>query len=1209
MSTTGSPPILPLVEARDLATCGGKALNLGRLLRAELPVPGGFVLTTTAFRLWRNAGSGAIPAELQADLLQHYAWLGRPTVAVRSSATAEDLAEASMAGQYETFLNISGDQPLLEAVRHCWLSLDSERTRAYLARHGIPLDSVAMAVVVQLQVPADKAGVLFTANPRTGLEDEMVIEASWGLGEAVVSGRVQPDTLILSASDGSLRSARIGQKSSLLAPGGDWTDTPPSRQAVLCLDSSEVHQLWKLGRAVARTFGSPQDLEWAISKGTLFLLQSRAITTLDEAPARLLHTLKRDLHERVQAGAGGWALHNLAESVPLPTPLTWSVLRRFMSGSGGFGQLYRRIGFQPSPVVAEAGMLDLLAGRIYMDLARAPEFFFPDFPFSYDEDLLARQPEKAQEPPTLPKGDPAALQRAKLQLEQVGRTLANLAPTALDRFQNEIVPAFRAWTDEQLQRDLTALSAPDLTQLWQDAETRILHDFAPESLLPGLLAAHFLQELEALLRPHLEPVQLAAALAPFRASTEEDLTFQATAEMAAVARGELSESDWMDRFGHRGPLELELASPRWRENPDLFRQMASGLRHAPDPRQRHHARREDLIARRQQTLADLPRKLRQPAAQLAAKIDRHLPFRENGKHELLRGYAVLRALALETGRRLGIADDIFFLEREELLQALQHGLYPPEAIRLRRARHKAAAKLDLPPLIARKAVENLGSTPAPDPGARAWQGFAISPGRAEGPVRVAFQPADIPPEESGFILVCPTTDPSWTPLFARAAGVVLSCGGTLSHGAVVAREMGVPAAVLTDATRLLTDGTIIRVDGDTGQITVAHPEADAKEPDAASAPPADEIPPVTPAERSGWKWAWIATGIWAVYFIFAFGVSPRLFQAPANSIFDTIFLPAWRMAGPVAMVALVAAAIAVATLVLQRLVTDNRRLLAVRDAVNALRKRAQNLSPEDPQRTAMLTLAGRNQRRILFAALVPLAFLLGPMVMSLNWLANRVEPALWNAAPGATVQVTAEIDGDFTGPVELKALPPLELAASSPTSRTLPPIRRTLENLRARWNQETPLDAFPWELQAAALQTREALLADLDAFLRQPLAPRPVAWIVHSSPDQPGRFPIDLIAIGHPPVRTFAVLGNGQAPEWKEDAGDGRGPQQFLELRNGHPIRSVRVTYQQPLVKGGPAFWQPFASLGWNWDPGWLLTYLILYLPIFLILKKLLRIP
>lgn len=324
-----------LADCRDKLLVGGKAINLGNLMRAGFAVPGGFVVTTAAYRVARGR---SMNVTLEEEIRIAYQRMGGGMVAVRSSATAEDLSDASMAGQYETFLNIEGEQALLDAIRACWASLDSPRTRTYLAEHGIELAAVAMAVVVQRLVAAEVAGVMFCANPRTGSRREMLIEASWGLGEAVVSGRVQPDVLHVDRQTGRVVEAVIADKQLCIRPGShEEQPVPDDQRRVACLKSADVAKLWELGRHAQDHFGSPQDIEWAIQDGQPYLLQSRPITTLAAAEAceQLLQSTRQRLRGLLDEGRGPWVLHNIGETVPHPTPLTWSVIKRFMSGSGG----------------------------------------------------------------------------------------------------------------------------------------------------------------------------------------------------------------------------------------------------------------------------------------------------------------------------------------------------------------------------------------------------------------------------------------------------------------------------------------------------------------------------------------------------------------------------------------------------------------------------------------------------------------------------------------------------------------------------------------------------------------------------------------------------------------------------------------------------------------------------------------------------------
>ena len=496
-------------------------------------------------------GDGSVDrSDLRPDIAEQirlaYELMGRGPVAVRSSATAEDGAAASMAGQYETFLHVTDERSLLEAVRCCWASLDSPRTRAYLADRGIDIAQVAMAVVVQRLVAADVAGVLFTANPQSGTRREMLVEASWGLGEAVVSGRVQPDVLRLDCADrpragrDDRRQARPHHRRRPRGAAGRGAP-PPARRA-------SGRRTWtgcgNSAGGAAEYFGSPQDLEWAIDgAGELYLLQSRPITTLAEAEAYedLLRTTRAELRDRLAAGRGPWVLHNLAETLPHPTPLTWSVIRRFMTGDGGFGRMYRSVGFEPSEAAKRDGFLDLVAGRVYMDAARGPEMFFEGFPFRYDLEQLRRDPDAGQAPPTVPAGSLAARMRIGRKLAAVNARLREVAadfdapPARPDHPRRSSSGAGR-----RRRRDLSALSPAELVDLWHARERRVLEEFAPRLAAPQPDQRHGAGRPAGVSRNELlgrRPRRaVATALVPRRRTAQRSRTRCSTPSPAAIAR-------------------------------------------------------------------------------------------------------------------------------------------------------------------------------------------------------------------------------------------------------------------------------------------------------------------------------------------------------------------------------------------------------------------------------------------------------------------------------------------------------------------------------------------------------------------------------------------------------------------------------------------------------------------------------------------------
>ena len=780
------PWILPLAAAHDAALVGGKAASLSRLINAGLPVPPGFALTTAAFEAWRDAGRDAIPAEILAALLDAYRALGDVTVAVRSSATAEDGAAMSMAGQYETMLGVRGEAQLQDAVRRCWHASNSVRVTGYLAGHAVAAESVSLALVVQRLVPADAAGVLFTANPRNGRRSEMLLEAAWGLGEAVVSGNVQPDILVLDRATGDVRDAVIAEKSAVFdATTGTLRPLAGAARTAPVLTPDTIHSLAELGRRIEAHYGATQDIEWALHSGRAWVLQSRPITTLAAAAAQdaAISETRARLLAALDAGRGPWVQHNLGETAPRPTPLTWSVLQRFMSGAGGYGNLLREIGFTPGPAVEHDGFLELVGGRIYLDVARAPEMFAEKFPFRYDLEKLRADPAAAGGPPTVPQGSMRQLTRAGRLVAEVGRRLDTLAVDLDHRLTTDVIPAFLAWVAEEKQRDLAALTPAAWADLGRTREQRTMDEFAPQSLLPSMLCVLATDRLRQFLATHCWTEDTDALLAALSVAAKPDATLRSNAGLREVAAGRLSLERWLAEFGHRAPEEFELATPRWSERPATVATMAGHWRGQEDPLAKHTARENASHALLARLTSQLPAA---DAATLRAHVSllaRFLPYREDGKHHLMLGYGLLRDLALEAGRRLAIGEKIFLLTRPEIEQALRNGYAPHALIEERRLHRVAEEKLSIPPLIARAEAETFGAPPPLDSTAEQWSALPLASGRASGPVRVLAAPDQLSADERGFILVCTTTDTGWTPLFASAAAVIVECGGAVSRTA------------------------------------------------------------------------------------------------------------------------------------------------------------------------------------------------------------------------------------------------------------------------------------------------------------------------------------------------------------------------------------------------------------------------------------------
>lgn len=639
---------------------GGKAFSLDRLIRDGFAVPPGWAVTE--------------PEGDAAPLLEAWKAAGSPPVAVRSSAALEDGAAASFAGQFLTVLDVRTKEALREALAK--VAASQKRTTAYGEAAG------AAAAVVQEFVEPELAGVAFGRDPATG--DGVVIEAVKGRGEALVSGAATPERVRISGGK------REGA-----------TALPAALEAELLAGLAKLEAL----------SGRPQDVEWAVAKGRLWLLQSRPVT-----PTAAI--LVSDLRKGGSPATCFSAAYSLAETCPAPTPMTWAFLRLMMSWEGGLGRAFRRFGFFFRDDVKRDGFLRLCGGRLYADLGLEAATYFGEWPLAYDIDALRHNPALAAHPE--PKPD---WRRAKasfwLKLPWYFWKLT-AAQSRLNREKASFAAEFAAWERTVRERDEPrARTAAEVRERFRRAAT--------------------------------ETAEVAIA-ASILASTEWEQT-------PREKRGELK--SWIPAdLAHRGPQEMELSEPRWRERPEDLARLAKEA----------------------------------PAGRDGSGL---YALRERGKDALLRETERLRLDLLS----LGVGPDVFFLTPEELDR-------PDRALAAARRREREALlRIPLPTLI-------FGSGDA----AAATSGAALAPGVGEGAAWLPASPAEIPPPDA--VLVVPSLDPAWTLLFSRVRAVVTGRGGLLSHGAIVARELGVPCVLWPDAPSRFTAGSRLRVDGSAGTVNV-----------------------------------------------------------------------------------------------------------------------------------------------------------------------------------------------------------------------------------------------------------------------------------------------------------------------------------------------------------------------------------------------------
>lgn len=811
--------ILPFaaITTNDLESVGGKGLSLGLLIQAGIPVPDGFCVTTHAYR---QASATRIDDPLWDDIRAAYLAMGAGCVAVRSSATAEDGHEASFAGQQETILGVEGEPALREAIERCWSSLHSERAKAYRTKQGVEEDGLAMAVVVQRLIDADVAGVLFTRDPFDASGSSMRVEASWGLGEAVVSGRVTPDRFQVDRTSGAPREQQAGHKNIRITRHGEET-VGASLQSALCLNDAELRDLAALGRAVEAFYGEARDIEWGIAQGQLWLLQARPITTTSAADREALRSAVIQQLQSLASTPTVWSRTNLIEVLPQPTPLTWAIVtQHLLSGGGGTGLMYQDFGFKPDPALASTSAYDLIGGSPYMNLAREPRLQAAKPLFGYPLEAYRANPAAALEP----KPDTTRVLGGfgkwfrMFGMVFIAGKIASASKTFANEFRQTIIPAFIADVERANERDLAALTPQELLAYLHEWTRRTLHEFARHSLKPTLLAEFAWQVLEKQLAKTVDPARAKSLVTTLSQGAKIDEGANLPQAIRALAAGTLDRSTFLKQFGHRGANEMELSAPRWAEDPSTLPQQTSSTI-APPPNETTF---EGVAAE-----AKWNRMLAQSMAGHAERMQTYLGLRETGKHFLMRGYAHLRQIVLEFDRRYELHGGVFELTPDELPDLIA-GKNVRARLAERRQRRMLERTLEVPAVLFSDQLDVIGR-PMPVPqGATQWQGVPLSAGMVEGKALVLHEPKhDL--REPGYILVCPSTDPAWVPLFIQARGLVMEAGGTLSHGAIVAREFGLPAvAGLLNVHRQLTTGQRIRVDGTRGTVTVLDEQREEK---------------------------------------------------------------------------------------------------------------------------------------------------------------------------------------------------------------------------------------------------------------------------------------------------------------------------------------------------------------------------------------------
>ncbi|MGB1252025.1 MAG: PEP/pyruvate-binding domain-containing protein [Candidatus Promineifilaceae bacterium] len=871
----------------DIPTAGGKGANLGELTAAGLPVPAGFVLTTGAYGAFVQANGlqeqivvlagmvsaenpqsaqhaseqigalfiqGAMSDELATEITNAYEQLTHASgsaVAVRSSATAEDLPSASFAGQQDTFLNIRGHVALLDAVKKCWASLWTARALAYRLRQGIEPASVRLAVVVQVLISAAPtstaqdltSGILFTANPINGERGQTLINAAWGLGEAIVGGLVTPDTIVVDkASDVILsRDTAIKTRMTVRTETGTEEQTvPESLQAMQVLDDASVIKLAQFGEQIEAHYGMPMDIEWAIADGEIAILQARPITSLPAAP------LKDVVWEPI-APKTLWLRRQIVEHMPEPlSPL--------------FEDLYLTSGLRLAIGEMLSNMSKFSGADLDLDRFMPHGFAATINGYAYTTGSAKLTPSLVWQVIKIYARIHKMFKMHELDWE------GHVLPTYQDIVARWDAIDLDTTPNATLLAGIAEMSAADssywfgsalnlgLSRALDPLFDRLLKSFLFRRALPkvGVGSSAFLRGFDSKALDAQADMEALADM--IRDSAElRTLTINTSAKRLLNALSIHPDgqpildgiNDYLDAYGHQ-IYNLDFAAPTQIEDPQaMLLSLKVLVEHSPAQavRTRQAKMAADCDALVEQTAQALNPVSRRLFRWVWKWTKYYAPYREHVMFYMGLAWPTVRKLSAELGQRLAALDtiatpdDIYYLNSSEITAAInaQANAKPaPDFVQLAQERRelRESQKLLTPqPKIPERGSLKFGPidlsmfdptpTDALNKEGPILNGYAVSTGRVTAPASVIHSIDEFDKMKPDSILVCTTTTPAWTPLFSQAAGLVTDVGGALAHGSIVAREYGIPAVMGTGvATERIKSGMILVVDGDVGTVVL-----------------------------------------------------------------------------------------------------------------------------------------------------------------------------------------------------------------------------------------------------------------------------------------------------------------------------------------------------------------------------------------------------
>ena len=831
-------------------------MSLSKLLTAGIPVPDGFHVTTASYRLFVETNqiqpyikallegidsnstnqlediskqigqlfhNGKMPPEVSVAIKTAYAGLGNVSVAVRSSATAEDLPDASFAGQQDTYLNIQGENEILEAVKRCWASLWTARAIAYRIKNNIKQELVALAVVIQKLAFSDASGVMFTINPMNGRRNEMIINAAWGLGEAVVSSLVTPDTIVTDKSTTRIVSYEVANKEIMTARTLDGTEeisVPERLRKKPALTRNQVMRLTQLGNKIEKYYRMPMDIEWALEKDKLYIVQARPITVL---PPEWVLPEKNVVYTK----------GSLAEPLPNPVTPLFATLGLELVNRASALLWVDMFDTSAKKLLPDNGAYTIINGYVYLSAKAKP--------------LLIAV--KSLSPRSLRRTLTNSIMRfeaARKEFEDVVkqwdetslRTLS--AQQIMEGIQAVFYAACIYFTRIQLTLPASSISETLFTKFFQGTARRAgITDTSVFLLGFDTIALQSEKNLWDLSEWAKQNNTLSVYLKSNPATKiAEDFK-------SSILPAEVSQEVWIKwksrinayfkEFGCTAyEFDFAYATPQEMLTP-TFESIKAYLE---EKGENPYSRQITFERRRKQTEKEILQQIGGHRKKLFLKLlhwaQNTAPMRENAIYLMGMGHPLIRRMLQEiserllTGGAISHLDDIYWLtktELETLITQLDKNIplsNLSEAIPARQAEHDTFRGYVVPSMLPEKSKKAVShATPIQKDGKIVLTGIGTSPGVVTAPACVLNSPADFEKFQPGSILIAVTTTPAWTQLFASASAIVTDIGGPLSHSSIVAREYGIPAVMATHtATRTIQNGQMITVDGTTGEVTL-----------------------------------------------------------------------------------------------------------------------------------------------------------------------------------------------------------------------------------------------------------------------------------------------------------------------------------------------------------------------------------------------------